>query len=621
MALTLSPRWRKVIRDVVDNKTRTVLVVLSIAVGVAAIGMVTGSHVVMSHDIPQAYHAINPAHVLIGLSAFDDELVHAVERMPEVAAAEGRNRAETQVRVGADQWKDLRLYAVADYADLRVNKIWPAGGAWPPRKHEVLIERSSLSLLNGQIGDLITVKGVDGKARQLRIAGLAHDLNEISAQFTGVGFGYITLDTLEWLGWSRAYGRLYLTVSDHPTDKVHIQWVADLVQKRLERAGYTVYWTFVPEPGKHEMEQFLTPMLLIFGVLGVLSLLLSSFLVVNIISAILAQQVRQIGVMKTIGACTGQLLGMYLITTLLFSLLALAVAIPLGWLGMRANTNFMANLMNFDVLTTGIPPQVLALEIAAGLLTPLLAALYPILRGIRITVREAISEYGLGKGRFGESWIDRLLERVHGLSRPLLISLRNTFRRKGRLALTLLTLTLASAIFIGVFSVRASLLLTLDDALNYWNYDISLNLSRPYRADYLESTALATPGVIAAESWGFWGTRRVRPDANTGDNLLLIAPQPASQMITPVLLAGRWLLPTDENAVVINTDVLKNEPDLKVGDTLVLEIAERKEAWTIVGLVRGVLAGPFILCQLSLLCQSHPHRWARQHVAGHDGAT
>ena len=43
------------------------------------------------------------------------------------------------------------------------------------------------------------------------------------------------------------------------------------------------------------------------------------------------------------------------------------------------------------------------------------------------------------------------------LSRPLLLSLRNTFRRKGRLALTLATLTLAGAIFIGVFSIRSSL--------------------------------------------------------------------------------------------------------------------------------------------------------------------
>ncbi|MEZ4675401.1 MAG: FtsX-like permease family protein [Caldilineaceae bacterium] len=592
--MSINPRWQKVIRDIVSNKTRTVLVVLSIAVGIAAIGMVTGSHVVMSNDLPAAYGRTNPARGLIGLSDFDETLVQSIARMPEVAEAEGKNRIGVQVKVGVDQWQDMRIFALADFANIRINQLYPEAGAWPPPKRTILVERASLAVLHAAIGDTLTIKTRDGDERTVQIAGLAHDLNEISAEFTGLPFAYMSLDTMEWLGYGRNFSRLYLTVTEQPNDKAHIQAVVDKVQSRLERSGYTVYWNFVPEPGKHEMEQFLVPMLLIFGVLGVLSLLLSCFLVVNIISAILAQQTRQIGVMKTIGARSGQIVRMYLVTTFGFSLLALLIAIPLGWLGQRANTNFMSGLMNFDIITTGIPPQVLALEIAIGLVVPMLAALYPILRGTRITVREAISEYGLGKGHFGENWIDRLLERVRGISRPMLISLRNTFRRKGRLLLTLTTLTLASAIFIAVFSVRSSLLLTLDDALNYWNYDISLNLSRPYRADYMEREALAVPGVVAAESWGFWGTRRIRPDETNSDDLLLIAPQPNSLMIEPVILEGRWLLPDDENAVVINTDVTKNETDLHVGSSLVLDIEGRKESWTVVGIVRGVLAGPFV---------------------------
>ena len=39
----IAPRWRKVFRDLWSNKTRTILVLLSIAVGVSAIGMVMGA--------------------------------------------------------------------------------------------------------------------------------------------------------------------------------------------------------------------------------------------------------------------------------------------------------------------------------------------------------------------------------------------------------------------------------------------------------------------------------------------------------------------------------------------------------------------------------------------------
>ncbi len=36
----IRPRWRKVLRDLWSNKTRTLLVVLSIAVGVFAVGTI-----------------------------------------------------------------------------------------------------------------------------------------------------------------------------------------------------------------------------------------------------------------------------------------------------------------------------------------------------------------------------------------------------------------------------------------------------------------------------------------------------------------------------------------------------------------------------------------------------
>jgi len=56
-------------------------------------------------------------------------------------------------------------------------------------------------------------------------------------------------------------------------------------------------------------------------------------------------------------------------------------------------------------------------------------------------VQKAIATTGLGSESFrAGGW--RAHARWRGLSRPLLISIRNTFRRKGRLALTLFTLAL-----------------------------------------------------------------------------------------------------------------------------------------------------------------------------------
>ena len=51
----LSPRWCKVLRDLWINKKRTVLVVLSIAVGVFSVGVVTHMRMIVSRDLAASY--------------------------------------------------------------------------------------------------------------------------------------------------------------------------------------------------------------------------------------------------------------------------------------------------------------------------------------------------------------------------------------------------------------------------------------------------------------------------------------------------------------------------------------------------------------------------------------
>lgn len=592
----LSPRWRKILRDLWHNKTRTIIVVLSIAVGVFAVGMIVSTQIMLNQDMTSSYQSTNPASAFLYPDHFDEEVVDMVRRMDGVAEAEGRlDWLRVRLKVGDDQWRDLILDVIGDYDDIRLNKISPVSGAWPPPKKGVLIERQSLPLTNSQVGDTIEIETSEGKIRQLRIAGLAHDMDNPPAPFVGSPFGYITFDTLEWLGFPRAYDELQILVAENRTDKDHIQAIADQVEDKLEKAGHTVYWTYIPEPGVHPADEAVRPLLLILGVLGVLSLFLSGFLVINTIAALMTQQIRQIGIMKTVGARTGQIVQMYLVAVLVFSLLSLGVAVPLGALAAYAMSKYLAGLINFDLSGFRIPLQAVALEGAVGLIVPLLAALYPIFAGARVTVHQALNTYGLGRGLFGKSLIDQLVEDLTSfflaLSRPLRISLRNTFRRKGRLILTLFTLTLGGAIFIAVLSVHASLLRTLDDALTYWNYEVEVNFARSHRIEQIEREAMRVPGVAEAESWSGNTGRRQRPDGHEGPNVYILGVPADTSLIQPNLLEGRWLLPEDKHAIVVNTEVLKEEPDIQVGDDIILKIEGRESTWRVVGIVQGIMTG------------------------------
>jgi putative ABC transport system permease protein len=607
-----SPRWRKVVADLWSNRTRTVLVVLSIAVGVFAVGMIAGAGVIMTRDLRAQYAATKPSSgQIFTRDAFDEDLVHAIRRLRSVRDAEGRRVVSARYEASPGRWREIQLIALRDYRDIRVNTLTPTGGAFPPPQKELLLERSSVAAVGARIGEALLIETPDGRRRSMRVAGTVHDLSQISSFFTGAAYGYISVDTLEWLGETRDFNRLDFTAAGEALDRAQVHRVAAEIRSKIEGSGRVVYFTLVFQPGKHWADDSLQAMTLILGVLGALSLLLSGFLVVNTITALLTQQIRQVGIMKAIGARADQIVGMYLTMVLAFGLLALFLAIPLGIAGARALAGFTGNLLNFR--TGGYVPTwgVLALQVAAGVLVPLAAALYPVFNGVRITVRQAISSYGIGEEAAGRGGLDRLVERVRGLSRPALLSLRNTVRRRWRLALTLVTLTLAGAIFIGILSVQRSLLGVLDTLFRYWSYDVQVEFARSYRIDQLEREALRVPGVTAAESWGFRSIWRVRPDGTESVGILLITLPAQTTMLQPIMLRGRWLHPDDENAVVINTDLLREEPDLTVGGELVLKVGTRETTWRVVGVTQGILSGPFVYANYP-----YASRVARTHGRG-----
>lgn len=585
------PRWKKVWRELWGSKTRTALVVLSLAVGVFAIGMMTTSQIVLAANMHASFMAVNPSSARLDSEPFDDELLQAIGRMPEVGQAEGRYRIEVRARIGPDTWRNLHLYVVPDFEAIAINTIVSESGAWPPPRRSVLIERAALGMLNAAEGDQLLVETADRKQRLLPIAGVAHDQHKWPANFGVIAYGYITFDTLAWLGQERAFNELYIVAAENPYDKAHAQDVAAVVRDRIERTGRSVFVVNIREPGKHNADSLIQSLALMLGLIGALALPLSGFLVTNTISALLLQQVRQIGVMKAIGARTRQIIQIYLAIVLIYGVLALAVAMPLGAVAAYGFTRFILRLFNFELVSFAVPPSALALQILVGLVVPLLAALYPVIAGTRVTVREAIASQGTSlAARPGRR---RILPAALALRLPqtLVLALRNTFRRKGRLALTLATLTLGGAMFIAVVNVQGSLYSTLDVVLQYWKFDADVYFQQPYRVDRLTRELMQVPGVVAVEPWGNAVAFRVRPDGSEREQIALNGPPAETTQIVPLISAGRWLLPEDENALVVNGAFLQEEPDVAVGDTITLKIEGRESPWRVVGVATGQMAG------------------------------
>lgn len=589
------PRWKKVFGDLWSNKARTILVVLSIFIGVFAVGAITGSNTILTRELQASYIATKPAHATIWVPSednLDDKMVAVIRHMEGVEEADARRSITMLVQVKPGEWKDFRIMAIPDYDDIRIDNIRLLRGAWPPPDKEVLIERSGLEgnvLLGADIGDPIVVERPDGKRRTLHIAGVVHDLSEFSTEMTNTFYAYGTMETIEWLSGERAYNQLTIRVAgdEHPPSREYVEQVADRVYEKIQKSGRNPSFPHIPTLEEHPLAESIGTLSLLMGALGVMSLFLSGFLVTNTISALMAQQLKQIGIMKAIGARASQIVVMYMILVFCFGVIALALSIPLAQLAINGYVSLMTGMLNFDLATTRIPTKTVVLQAIISIVIPMVAALVPVLMGTRITIREALSAEG-GSVRYGESIIDRLVQRVRGLPRPLLLSLRNTFRRKARVVLTLTTLTIGGSVFIAIFSVQTSIMRTIDDVLNnLYNFDLIIMLEKSYRDDYVVREAQKVSGVKHIESWRQQNVRRVYEDEGESLNIVLNALPPDTTMMNPDIITGRWLLPKDQNAIVLSSGVLNKDPDIAVGDEIVLKINNEDIVWQVVGISKG----------------------------------
>ncbi len=622
----IGARWQKVIRDLWRYKVRTLLVVLSIAAGVSGIGTVAHMSTIMSRDLVQSYAEVRPASAVVYTDdAFDDEIVRAVRRLPGVAEAEGRRSLTLRFRTAAHRpWQLIEIFVLPDDGETRVSKVrpeivfepdpasWPPG-AWPPPRRTVVIERTSLlvgylGLAQARLNDTITVETADGRIRTMRLSGLAYDFSRMPATFTGRAYGYVNRETLEWLGGAPGYNELYL-LTDDPTDAAYNQRIAERVRTHVERAGTRVMRVDVARPGELPLQNYFQAITIVLGALGILALFLSVLLVTNTITALLLQQTRQIGVMKAIGARPGQIVVVYAVYALAFGMLALPPALLASRFATEAFVSFLSYFLNFKLGTFTTPIGVIVLHVGMALLAPLLASLAPVLSTARLTVREAIAGQREERRRnsvpplatvreaTATSWLIALIPS------PVILSLRNALRRRGRLALTLMTLTLATAIVVSVLSVRRSLFETFEIILATSRHDVQVTLVRPYRVAQIEHLVRQTPGVTAVESWGNALAYRLRPDGSEGPAIGIIAPPIESALFTPEIIEGRWLLPGDAHALVINADVRRFEPDLRVGQGVVLKIGNSETEWQIVGVTRGLLGVPFMYASQPYLAQ------------------
>ena len=579
----MTSRWKKIWADFWGNKSRTLLTIMTIMVGTFAVGFTNNMGLYMNQSMDGDFLSANPAEATIFTSPIDDQTVKMARTVPGVDAVEGRSTTSAHLIVPGKEPIAIQFTAIKKPEDLTLNLLKPVMGQTVIPTfgdRQILVDNAAASL-GYKPGDTMVIELDDGKRRELTLAGYAHDVTGIPYNLAQTVDAYVTPATMEWLGGSLTYNTLAVSVTEKQTDQAHVTEVAQTVADRIKRADATVYYVNVYQPGHHFAWSITQGVFFVLGILGYLTVLLSAFLIVNTVTALMTQQTRQIGIMKAVGGGTGQIFGMYLVLILGFGVVALLIAIPLADAAAKTIGGGMAAWLNFDPAPYHGYTATLIQQIIVSLVVPVLAAIWPVYNSVRITVREAISDYGIGGNAKPN---DRSVSKgVLFIPRPVRLSLRNAFRRKARVSLTLFTLVLAGAVFIGVYNLWASFDKTMQDIQGYFMADINVSFGKYYRFDDVSAMAMSVPGVKSVEGWTEQPGTLITNKDSAGTQIMFVAPPSTSTLIQPVITAGRWLKTGDENAIVVGNQFLSIFPGTKIGDWLTIKINDKENKWHVVG--------------------------------------
>lgn len=579
----MSSRWKKVWADFWGNKSRTLLTVLMIAVGTFAVGFNSNMGLYMNQSMDSDYLSAHPSEALVYAAPLDDDMVLAAQNVPGVDAVAGFSSVDARIVRLDGTLVDIQFTALEDPNALTVNLLKPFYDEMALPKYgdkETIIDGAAASL-GYNPGDRILIELENGKRREITFTGYMHEVTGFPFSLTNRVSAYVTPETLAWLGGSSTYNLLAVSVAENPTDREHVTQVAQAVADRMQRAGATVSYVSVYQPGHHFAYNITQGIFFVLGVLGYLTVLLSAFLIINTVTALMTQQTRQVGIMKATGGGTLQIFGMYVVLIMGFGAAALLIAIPLANFAAQFIGAGMATWLNFYPSPYRGYSATLIQQVFVALIVPLFASILPIYNSVRITVREAFSDYGIGGS--AKPKVESVNKNSVLIPRPIRISLRNTFRRKTRLGLTVFTLVLAGAVFNGVYNLWASFDKVINDVQGYFLSDINVVFSHAYRYDEVAEMAESLPGVEGTEGWLEYPATLISDANGAGTQVAFVAPPSTSTLIDPIITSGRWLTPADENAIVIGNHLLQRFPDLQLGDTLTIEANGKRSAWHIVG--------------------------------------
>lgn len=487
----IDSRIRKILRDVWARKGRTGLVSSAIFIGVAGtIALFSMSDILISQleeDIkPDELSMID---ISVSVDTDDIELDNAtylsqIESVDTVSVVEARAANGVYFTTDEDA-RELRDFETVfhygydmPYENIILEPMRLVEGVFPTDNTQVAIEQRAADDYGVSVGDTVYFRpateatGTDGVMLEPRtVSGIVF---HAYAQDPSNSF-YGTLQDSEFLAGVIGYGEILIRLESYPDtdDEAAVDAFDDRVDEIetiVSTTPYSVQFTSTEDPENSSLVEGAQILTSLLSTLALVSLVVSGFLVINVITSLVTEQRNQIGVMKALGATRIDNFQIYSGIAFAYGLIGvipgIIVGIPLGYyfaqlLGPELNTlvgDFQVSIPSV-IIGTGI-----------GLAVPVFASIIPVFNGTRVTILEAMTDLGID-ATYGNGPIARFIA-ILPIPTTVRQGLASVSIKKFRLAFTVVTLTIAVGSFIGIYGVFDSIRDGIGSYLDSFNTEI-----------------------------------------------------------------------------------------------------------------------------------------------------
>ena len=382
-------------RQVRARKLRALLTAAGIVLGV---GMIVGVLVLaatIQRTFTDLFDSVYGKTDLVVSGTDQTSLPHStlgtVRATREVADAEGRISTVFGVvdrfgRAAQDASSQVNV-AGEDPEATNLTDAETVAGRRPRRGGEIMLQESWAEAQELEVGERVRLATPSGLAR-LRVVGLFQFATGLD--FGGEGFGTLALgEARELMEKRRAFDEVNVVVSGGEDTIARVQ---DRLRDELGK-GVRV---LTPSAKSDEVEAQLQAFNAILYFFAAMALFVGGFLIFNSFNMTVFQRMREIGMLRTLGATRGMVTRSVLTEAALLGLVGVALGVGLGLLLALGLIWLMREVLEFPVGELRFTWLAPAAAVVTGLGTALLGALYPARRAGRPSpIRAVLGGEGL----------------------------------------------------------------------------------------------------------------------------------------------------------------------------------------------------------------------------------